>query len=132
VIKVEEQLTPNFNITEWMCHDGCGVPYDLVENVRQCATNLQVLRDELGRAIVIVSGYRNPSYNQRIGGAKKSFHMTGLAADIRIRGLEPMVVASTIERLIKNGKMEQGGIGTYDEDGFTHFDCRGTRARWKG
>jgi uncharacterized protein YcbK (DUF882 family) len=129
---VIEQLTANFNITEWMCHDGCSVPYDLVENVRQCAANLQILRDEIGKPIVIVSGFRNPSYNQRIGGAKKSFHMTGLAADIRVRSMSPHEVADTIERLIKDGRMEQGGIGTYDEDGFTHYDCRGTRARWNG
>jgi uncharacterized protein YcbK (DUF882 family) len=46
--------------------------------------------------------------------------------------MAPAEVAAVIERLIDEGKMEQGGIGVYDEDGFTHYDCRGTRARWKG
>lgn len=129
---MEEQLTKNFNIREWRCHDGTQCPYDLVENVKRCAENLQVLRDALDKPIYILSGYRNPTYNQRIGGAKKSYHMTGLAADIRIKGMTPSEVATVIERLIEESKMEQGGLGVYDEDGFTHYDCRGTRARWKG
>ena len=58
--------------------------------------------------------------------------MTGKAADIRVKGMSPGEVATVIERLIDEGMMEQGGIGVYDEDGFTHYDCRGTRARWKG
>lgn len=128
----EEQLTKNFNIKEWRCHDGTDVPYNLVDNVRQCAENLQSLRDAIGKPVYILSGYRNPTYNQRIGGAKKSYHMTGLAADVRVKGVPPSEVAAVIELLIEGGKMEQGGLGVYDEDGFTHYDCRGTRARWKG
>jgi uncharacterized protein YcbK (DUF882 family) len=129
---IDPQLTPNFKITEWKCHDGTQVPYNLVDNVKQCAENLQVLRDTIEKPIYILSGYRNPTYNQRIGGAKKSYHMTGKAADIRVKGMTPAEVAAVIERLIEDGKMEQGGIGVYDEDGFTHYDCRGTRARWEG
>ena len=35
---------------------------------------------------------------------------------------------SQIEKLIKEGKMKQGGIGIYK--GFIHYDIRGTKARW--
>jgi hypothetical protein len=42
--------------------------------------------------------------------------------------MTPDEVADTIELLIAEGKMEQGGLGRYDT--FTHFDVRGSKARW--
>lgn len=44
---------------------------------------LQALRDKIKRPIVINSGYRQPAYNAKIGGDKKSPHLKGWAADIR-------------------------------------------------
>lgn len=44
---------------------------------------LQELRDKLSRPVVINSGYRQPAYNAKIGGDKKSPHLKGWAADIR-------------------------------------------------
>jgi len=127
---IKEQLTENFSIKEWKCHDGTNVPYNLVENVQYCADNLQALRDKVGKPISVISGYRNPSYNKKINGATRSYHMTGLAADIKVTGMKPAEVASIIEDLITSGKMKQGGLGTYKK--FTHYDCRGTKARWNG
>ncbi len=57
---IDPQLTPNFKLTEWKCHDGTQCPFDLVENVKQCAENLQVLRDTIDKPIYVLSGYRNP------------------------------------------------------------------------
>ena len=74
-------LTKNFSASEFKCKDGTHVPDDLMENVQLLCDNLQVLRDELDRPIRIISGYRSPKYNRRIGGARRSQHMTGSAAD---------------------------------------------------
>ena len=52
----------------------------------------------------------------------------GKAADISIKGLSSLEVYKTIERLIENGDMLQGGLGLYDT--FVHYDIRGERARW--
>ena len=123
-------LTENFNINEFECHDGTGVPWDLVENVQKLANNLQVLRDTIGKPIHVVSGYRNPTYNKRIGGAKRSYHMKAMAADIRVNGMTPKAIKAAIEILITEGKMEQGGIGLYKT--FVHYDNRGRRSRWGG
>jgi uncharacterized protein YcbK (DUF882 family) len=124
------QLTENFNIDEWECHDGTGVPWDLVENVQKLANTLQVLRDTIGKPIHIISGYRNPTYNKRIGGATRSYHMKAMAADIRVNGMTPKAVKAAIELLIAEGKMEQGGVGIYKT--FVHYDNRGRKARWSG
>lgn len=43
---------------------------------------LELLRAALGRPIPIVSGYRCPVHNARVGGAKDSQHVYAAAADI--------------------------------------------------
>lgn len=44
---------------------------------------LNYVRDELGYPIYINSAFRSPMVNKQIGGAKRSLHMQGRAADIR-------------------------------------------------
>ena len=127
---MKEQLTPNFNIKEWRCHDGTDVPYNLVDNVKECAHNLQVLRDKIGKAVHIISGYRNPTYNKNLGGSKNSYHMKCMAADIKVKGMTPKQVKAVIEDLIADGLMKQGGVGIYKT--FVHYDVRGKRSRWAG
>lgn len=43
---------------------------------------LNYLRHELGRPIIINSAFRTPKVNTAVGGAKRSLHMQGRAADI--------------------------------------------------
>jgi uncharacterized protein YcbK (DUF882 family) len=124
------QLTANFTLAEFKCKDGCGVPDPLLDNVRELAANLQVLRDQIGKPIKIMSGYRTPEYNAKCGGETKSQHMEAKAADIIVTGMAPTEVCNAIKLLIGAGKMKQGGVGLYD--GWVHYDVRGTRARWGG
>ena len=124
------KLEENFSLSEFKCKDGTQVPEELMDNVKLLAKNLQVLREELGRPIRIISGYRSPKYNRRIGGARRSQHMTAKAADIKVSGMTPAEVKAVITRLIKEGKMHSGGIGLYTT--FTHYDVRGRNARWYG
>lgn len=122
------QLTKNFHISEFACKDGSQVPPELVDNVQLLAKNLQVLRDHLGEPVRLNSGYRTPSYNARIGGAKNSQHLLAKAADITVKSKTPRQLAEIIERLILEGRMKQGGIGIYP--GFLHYDVRGRKVRW--
>lgn len=123
------QLTKNFSLSEFDCKDGTKVPANLIPNVQKLANNLQVLRDYLGVAVRITgSGYRTPSHNKKVGGAKNSQHLTASAGDINADGYTPKQLAVKIEELIKQGKMTEGGIGIYKN--FAHYDIRGTKARW--
>ena len=124
------KLTENFSLAEFKCRDGSNVPDELMENVQLLCENLQVLRDHLGKPIRVISGYRSPKYNRKIGGAKRSQHMLAKAADIKISGMTPAEVKSEIVALIKAGKMKSGGVGLYRT--FTHYDVRGRNARWYG
>ena len=123
------KLTKNFNLQEFDCHDGTKVPTEFIPNAQKVANNLQVLRDHLKVPIRITgSGYRTPSHNKKVGGAKNSQHLTCSAADINADSYTPKQLATEIEILIAAKKMKQGGIGIYK--GFVHYDCRGTKARW--
>lgn len=122
------QLTKNFHLDEFKCKDGTAVPLELRDNVIELAVNLQVLRDYLGKPITINSGYRTPSHNKRIKGAKNSYHVKAMAADIKVQGFAPKDIAAEIEHLIARGRMKQGGLKIYAT--FVHYDVRGFRARW--
>lgn len=122
------QLTKNFNIKEFACHDGSPVPQAFIPNAQKLAANLQVLRDHLGKPIIINSGYRSPTYNRKIGGAKASQHLLAKASDIRVTGLTPAKLYKEILTLIAAGKMHNGGLGIYN--GFVHYDVRPSAARW--
>ena len=93
-------LTENFKLSEFRCRDGSDVPEELMENVQLLAENLQILRDFFGKPIRVISGYRTPTYNRKIKGARRSQHMVAKAADIKIRGMLPAEVACEIVRLI--------------------------------
>jgi uncharacterized protein YcbK (DUF882 family) len=121
------KLTNNFNLNEFNKHN-FPLTETILRNIQELAKNLQVLRDEVKKPIKITSGYRDPSFNKKIGGASQSRHITGQAADLKIEGYTPKQVAAIIEKLIASGKMKQGGLGIYST--WIHYDVRGTKARW--
>jgi uncharacterized protein YcbK (DUF882 family) len=130
VKRPKRQLTKNFHIDEFACHDGTAVPSKFYVNVLELAENLQALRDQIGKPIKIMSGYRHLEYNKKIGGARKSQHLTAMAADIKVKGIGPAKLAVIVEKAIVAGVMEKGGVGRYPT--FTHYDIRGKNARWGG
>ncbi len=122
-------MTEHFTLREFACKDGSVTPPEVAERRRELAAQLEVLRAKVGRPIYVVSGYRTPAYNRAVGGAPRSQHVTGRAADIRVDELSPADLASAIESLIDEGAMLQGGLGIYRT--WVHYDTRGVRSRWE-
>lgn len=77
-----------------------------------------------GATVSVMSGYRCAIHNKRVGGAKNSQHMLGIAADLKVTGVAPKEVADYLEAAYPG----KHGIGRYAT--FTHFDIRDDRARW--
>ena len=122
------KLTKNFNKSEFESKDGSDMPNEVFYNIQKVSNQLQLLRDYLGRSIVVNSAYRSPEHNAAIGGVKNSQHVLGKASDIVVNGLSTIEVYNAIEELINKGDMLQGGLGLYNS--FVHYDIRGTKARW--
>jgi hypothetical protein len=92
------RLTPNFSL-EQLIHsetaereriDNTPAP-PIVENLRLLAQGLEQVRTLTGLPLKIVSGYRCPELNRRVGGAKTSQHTEGKAADFTCAGFGPPV-----------------------------------------
>lgn len=86
---------------------------------------LQILKDlgqAYGRPMDVTSGYRNPIYNAKVGGAKKSYHTRGLAADLSMKGMNEAQRAAFVDDLIAKGV---GGLITYSNNpDMLHVDLR--------
>lgn len=70
---------PHFRVSEFDCKDNCGYgqPHPRLMSA------LEALRRECGgKPLVIVSGVRCPPRNAAVGGAPRSRHQAGEAADI--------------------------------------------------
>lgn len=75
------RISPHFTLNEMACKDGS----DKVLYSTELMSMLEKLRAYGGFTIHINSGYRSPSYNRKIGGASKSQHIYGTAADIIVK-----------------------------------------------
>lgn len=122
------KLTKNFSLEEFESKDGSPMPKDVFFNIQKVANQLQTLRDYICYPIHINSAYRSPRHNKAVGGVKNSYHLLGMAVDIKINGVPPKVIYDAIEFLISEGSMLQGGLGLYSN--FVHYDIRETKARW--
>lgn len=122
------KLTKNFSAEEFACNDGSETPCNVLDNLKLLATELQTLRDHFCLPISINSGYRSPEHNKSVGGASKSQHLLGTAADIVVEGKTPAQVKEAIDQLIAEDKMKNGGLSEYDT--FVHYDIREIPARW--
>lgn len=67
--------------------------------------------------VVITSGYRSPSHNRRVNGAKASMHMACKAADLHVPGVDGVTVANYVRSL-----PNRGGVGTYCHTAAIHID----------
>jgi uncharacterized protein YcbK (DUF882 family) len=70
-----------------------------------------------GRDAVVTSGFRSPSFNRRVRGAKHSLHMFCAAADIQVPGVSKWALAKYLRSL-----PGRGGVGTYCHTDSIHVD----------
>ena len=95
----------------------------LLDLLHQLHTNL-----ESSQPFEVISGYRSPQTNAMLrasghGAASKSYHMKGMAIDIRLgdKNLKDIHEAALL--------MRAGGVGYYPESDFVHVDV-GPLRRW--
>lgn len=118
-----KEFVGNFCTTEFSSKDGKDSPYPMV--VKMALLELcNEIRSAFGKPILVNSGYRSPEHNAKVGGVPNSYHVQGLAADIRPKDLKDL---PRLQRICEEVNLF-GGTGLYDT--FVHVDARGKRARW--
>jgi uncharacterized protein YcbK (DUF882 family) len=148
------QLSPHFSLEEFRCSSGEFVPRELMANLHELVDDvLEPVRQRWGAPIIVVSGYRSPTYNEAIrrvsderakqaglahgGVAQNSQHLYARAADIRpVHLADVPALKKVVEELLRAGKLPKlGGLGTYPA--WLHLDTRATGKpgypiRWAG
>ncbi|ENB1362047.1 DUF882 domain-containing protein [Salmonella enterica] len=115
-------ISKYFKRKEFSCRCGCG--QDTVD--AELLAILEDVREHFGKPVIINSANRCPTHNKSVGGASKSVHLTGKAADIVVKGVAPDIVHAYLTAKY-SGKY---GIGKYKT--FTHVDSRSKESRWNG
>jgi len=100
-------------------------PQSLWKNIIPTVVAADEAREKLGKPIRILSAYRSPAYNRRIGGAKASQHMRFCALDLGTE--QPAKLYKILLEMRRDGKFK-GGLGLYRT--FVHVDTRGVNANW--
>lgn len=109
-IKVSE----NFYLLEFQSPDTQEVKVE-PELIRK----VQELRDLVGQPLILNSAYRTKERNEETGGADNSYHLKGMAVDVRIPD------GYTVDEIANLGKQVGfRGIGRYYSKNFCHFDIR--------
>ena len=104
-----------FTDKELACRCGCGK--GLQDMDQSFLNRLDMLRTSFGGPLVITSGFRCRTYNEKIKGSKNSQHCNGMAVDISIAAPEHRW------KLLANAFALGFSVGI--DGGFVHVDSRG-------
>lgn len=114
----QKQLQTHFKGAEMACKDGAKEYMYAPELMRI----LESIREHFNKPVIINSGYRTPEWNTKVGGAKNSYHVKGMAADIVVKGVSPKQVTEYASAIMQNG-------GVIQYTNFTHIDVRSKKYR---
>ena len=85
---------------------------------------LHHVESHFGHRVHITSGCRSKKHNRRVGGARKSLHLSCKAADVRVASIS----ITRLKRFLRT-LPGHGGIGTYCNKSIVHIDV-GPRRSW--
>jgi len=79
---INPRITRNFRLSEFASPDTGEAKMDM-----EVILKLQAVRDHFGKKVIILSAYRSPTHNRKVGGHSKSLHLKGMAVDWYIKGV---------------------------------------------
>jgi hypothetical protein len=121
----------NLSWKELACKDGTPYPKEFILDgtAGKLSNVFEGIRSLCGsKPIFIVSAYRTPSWNRRIGGVKNSQHIKGRALDLR----HSVLNNDDFHRLIRTSARALGVVGLGKYKTFVHIDIRPSNrlAQW--
>lgn len=114
-------ISKHFKRSEFECSCGCGFASVDVELLDL----LEVIRGKFNQPITINSACRCESHNANVGGAKASYHLKGLAADIVVKDVSP----EDVYNFVCTYQPNKYGFILYREKNFVHVDVRSNKYR---
>lgn len=117
--EANNNISKHFKVKEFACRDGS----QAVFIDEYLVTILEILRNKIKKPVIITSGYRTAEQNKRVGGARYSYHIRGMAADIRANGMTAKELAKKLDEIVPN----ECGIIVYKN--WVHFDVRQNKYR---
>ncbi len=111
------RVSRDFRVSEFRCRDGSD---RILVDAGFVRDKLQAIRDHFNAPVTVNSAYRTAAYNASLpDAAKKSYHLTGQAFDIVVKGHTPLEVARHAQKL--------GISGIIQYNTFVHVDSRAGR-----
>lgn len=89
-----------FKDSEFTCKCGCGLNIEKDE-IKRIADEI---REHFGQPAIITSGTRCPKHNKEVGGVLNSYHLTGNAIDIYVRGISGQQLLAYCKTFVNNGR----------------------------
>ena len=140
--RVDPDWGPSAHLTwsELACHDAECTPYPTrfrQTRARRLAAVFEALRRACGdRPIRVLSAYRTPDHNRRVGGSRRSQHVEGRALDLAPPRGWTVAQFHDVVRWLACTDRRLGGFGYYPAWG-VHIDirprpARGRLAVWNG
>ena len=127
IVDLYEQIVPGIPFYWYEAtHGGQRIPQNSTHaaNIVALAKALGPAREQIGKPFTITSWYRPDPWNRRAGGARRSQHLEGKGADIKVSG-------ETGRSLANQLSWWPGGMGIYSHiPHIIHLDIRPNRARW--
>lgn len=136
-VVMKEQITKNFTLSE-LTHSDTALKYGLSNipsnaeymNMKAlCENVLQPLRNALNKPIKVNSCFRSSQVNAKVGGAKSSQHLLGMAADIEIMGMDNYDLACYIRDNFKFDQLILEFANGGGNNGWVHVSWNGSKNR---
>lgn len=124
------RLSANFKMKEFITKGERRVTLsnEVLKVDRQLVLSLEYLRKTIGSPIYILSAYRDPVHNKRIGGASRSQHLYGKAVDVD-RALTKRPITEAEARAAGFNGVGMLARSRPGQD-VIHVDVRHAAARW--
>lgn len=107
--------SPHLSWKELACHDGTEYPHMFRKDQTRLLNLVEAfegLREKIGQPLIVLSAYRTPEYNRKIGGVGKSQHCEGRALDIKTpKGMTPRELFDIMANVSNSTPLR--GIGLY-------------------
>lgn len=90
---------------------------------------LQPAREYFDKSMTVSSGYRSPELNAKLGGAERSQHVKGEAADIEIHGVDNHALACWIRDNLEFDQLVLEYYNGEPNSGWVHVSYKENRNR---